>query len=60
MPLHPIEIKGKLVTECLVCIRLTKILNDLKEMRNEIEKLEKILDEKPDYDAYLRADKYLR
>ena len=55
-----IEITGKLVTECLIQLKLNEILFKLKELRHEIEDLEKQLDYSPDYDAYLRADRYLR
>jgi uncharacterized protein with PhoU and TrkA domain len=55
-----IEITGKLVTECLIQLKLNEILFKLKEIRHEIENLEKQLDYTPDYDAYLRADRYLR
>jgi hypothetical protein len=54
-----IKITGKLVQECLVCVKLNDMRDRLKEMENEIDELIEDFNN-TDLDACIRANRYLR
>lgn len=56
-----IEITGRLVTKCLIELKITEITNKLKEVENDIEEIERLIDSiSTDYDSCLRASRFLR
>lgn len=54
-----IDIDGKLIRDILAEVQLTIIKTKIKELDDEINKLEKLLNHSIDYDAAARASRYL-
>jgi hypothetical protein len=53
--MEQIEIKGDLVLECLIQLKLTEISRKIREVKDDLKEIEKMLGHDSDYDSYIPA-----